>query len=100
MSRAGFIFQGSVQRQSVSSDFCLVFGGWWVPLGSKKTTIPSAVPEDPVVTSSVPTPTQQNLQPDTASTCKFGLSHTHLQNQNRNATDNSVTFHITNKHVP
>ncbi|XP_049655792.1 cytotoxic and regulatory T-cell molecule [Accipiter gentilis] len=36
--------------------------------GSKKTTIPSAVPEDPVVTSSVPTPTQQNLQPDTAST--------------------------------
>ncbi|XP_052642424.1 cytotoxic and regulatory T-cell molecule [Harpia harpyja] len=36
--------------------------------GSKKTTIPSAVPEDPVVTSSAPTPTQQNLQPDTAST--------------------------------
>ncbi|NXJ56508.1 CRTAM protein, partial [Spizaetus tyrannus] len=41
--------------------------------GSKNTTIPSAVPEDPVVTSSAPTPTQQNLQPDTASTCKFGL---------------------------
>ncbi|XP_010579792.1 PREDICTED: cytotoxic and regulatory T-cell molecule [Haliaeetus leucocephalus] len=35
---------------------------------SKKTTIPSALPEDPAVTSSAPTPTQQNLQPDTAST--------------------------------
>ncbi|XP_010124704.1 PREDICTED: cytotoxic and regulatory T-cell molecule [Chlamydotis macqueenii] len=36
--------------------------------GSKQPTIPSAVPEDPVVTSSASTPTQQNLQPNVTST--------------------------------
>ncbi|KAM6044678.1 cytotoxic and regulatory T-cell molecule [Theristicus caerulescens] len=36
--------------------------------GPEQPTIPSAVPEDPVVTSSVSTPTQQNLQPDVTST--------------------------------
>ncbi|KFQ86140.1 Cytotoxic and regulatory T-cell molecule, partial [Phoenicopterus ruber ruber] len=41
--------------------------------GSEQPTIPSAVPEDPVVTSSAWTPTQQNLQPNVTSTCKFGL---------------------------
>ncbi|NWU52714.1 CRTAM protein, partial [Dromas ardeola] len=40
---------------------------------SDQPTIPSAVPEDPVVTSSASTPTQQNLQPNVTSTCKFGL---------------------------
>ncbi|NXK11645.1 CRTAM protein, partial [Herpetotheres cachinnans] len=34
-------------------------------------TVPSALPEDPVVTSSATTPTQQNLQPHVTSTCKF-----------------------------
>ncbi|NXX22285.1 CRTAM protein, partial [Podargus strigoides] len=34
--------------------------------GSNQPAIPSAVPEDPVVTSSASTPTQQNLQPDEA----------------------------------
>ncbi|NXA28744.1 CRTAM protein, partial [Ibidorhyncha struthersii] len=38
---------------------------------SNQPTIPSAVPEDPVVTSSVSTPTQQHLQPDVTPTCKF-----------------------------
>ncbi|XP_009950905.1 PREDICTED: cytotoxic and regulatory T-cell molecule [Leptosomus discolor] len=32
--------------------------------GSEQPTVPSAVPEDPVVTSSASTTTQQNLQPD------------------------------------
>ncbi|NWX13242.1 CRTAM protein, partial [Aegotheles bennettii] len=41
--------------------------------GSQQPTLSSAVPEDPVVASSAPTPTQQNLQPDVTSTCKFGL---------------------------
>ncbi|XP_030361097.1 cytotoxic and regulatory T-cell molecule [Strigops habroptila] len=51
----------------VSSDICLVFGE--VPLGSKQPTLlPSAVPEDPLVLSSAPTPTQQTLQPDVTST--------------------------------
>ncbi|KFQ38287.1 Cytotoxic and regulatory T-cell molecule, partial [Mesitornis unicolor] len=36
--------------------------------GSERPTVPSAVPEDPVVTSSASTPTQQNLQPDVTST--------------------------------
>ncbi|XP_009467807.1 PREDICTED: cytotoxic and regulatory T-cell molecule [Nipponia nippon] len=36
--------------------------------GPEQPTIPPAVPEDPVVTSSVSTPTQQNLQPDVTST--------------------------------
>ncbi|XP_009634397.1 cytotoxic and regulatory T-cell molecule [Egretta garzetta] len=36
--------------------------------GSEQPTIPSAVPEDPVVTSSASTPTQQNLPPDVTST--------------------------------
>lgn len=45
-----------------------------VPLEYEQPTIPSAVPEDPAVTSSVSTPTQQNLQSDVTSTCKFGLS--------------------------
>ncbi|NXF49807.1 CRTAM protein, partial [Oceanites oceanicus] len=40
---------------------------------SEQPTVPSAAPEDPVVTSSVSTPTQQNLQPDVTSACKFGL---------------------------
>ncbi|NXX02204.1 CRTAM protein, partial [Larus smithsonianus] len=40
---------------------------------SKQPAVPSAVPEDPVVTSSASTATQQNLQPDVTSTCKFGL---------------------------
>ncbi|NXS93678.1 CRTAM protein, partial [Jacana jacana] len=35
-----------------------------VPLGSEQPTIPSAVPEDPVVTSTVSTPNQQILQPN------------------------------------
>ncbi|XP_009572604.1 PREDICTED: cytotoxic and regulatory T-cell molecule [Fulmarus glacialis] len=35
---------------------------------SNQPTIPSAVPEDPVVTSSASTPTQQNLQTDVTST--------------------------------
>ncbi|XP_054251544.1 cytotoxic and regulatory T-cell molecule [Indicator indicator] len=34
------------------------------PTGSEQPTIPSAALEDPVVASSSPTPTQQNLQPD------------------------------------
>ncbi|XP_064326776.1 cytotoxic and regulatory T-cell molecule [Phalacrocorax carbo] len=46
--------------------FVLCLGG--VSLGSKQPTVPSAVPEDPVVTSSTSTPTQQNLQPDVTST--------------------------------
>ncbi|NXG83943.1 CRTAM protein, partial [Stercorarius parasiticus] len=41
--------------------------------GSEQPTVPSAVPEDPVVTSSASIPTQQNLQPNVTSTCKFGL---------------------------
>ncbi|XP_064896623.1 cytotoxic and regulatory T-cell molecule isoform X1 [Columba livia] len=36
--------------------------------GSEQLTIPSTVPEDPVVSSSASTPTQQNLQPDVTST--------------------------------
>ncbi|NXV20696.1 CRTAM protein, partial [Cepphus grylle] len=40
---------------------------------SEQPTGPSAVPEDPVVTSSASTPSQQNLQPDVTSTCTFGL---------------------------
>ncbi|NWQ94888.1 CRTAM protein, partial [Burhinus bistriatus] len=36
--------------------------------GSDQPTVPSAVPEDPVVTSSASTPTQQNLQPNITST--------------------------------
>ncbi|KAF1543257.1 Cytotoxic and regulatory T-cell molecule, partial [Eudyptula albosignata] len=40
---------------------------------SKQPTVPSAVPEDPVITNSASTPTQQNLQPDVTSTCKFDL---------------------------
>ncbi|XP_074972418.1 cytotoxic and regulatory T-cell molecule [Phalacrocorax aristotelis] len=36
--------------------------------GSEEPTVPSAVPEDPVVTSSTSTPTQQNLQSDVTST--------------------------------
>ncbi|XP_074751068.1 cytotoxic and regulatory T-cell molecule [Strix uralensis] len=39
-----------------------------VPLESKQPAVPSAVPEDTVVTSSASTPTQQNLQPDVTST--------------------------------
>ncbi|KAM6234435.1 cytotoxic and regulatory T-cell molecule isoform 1-T1 [Spheniscus humboldti] len=35
---------------------------------SKQPTVPSAVPEDPVITNSASTPTQQNLQPDVTST--------------------------------
>ncbi|NXG77119.1 CRTAM protein, partial [Baryphthengus martii] len=41
-----------------------------VSSGSEQPTISSAAPEDPVVTSSASTPTQQNLQPDNTSTCK------------------------------
>ncbi|KFZ67949.1 Cytotoxic and regulatory T-cell molecule, partial [Podiceps cristatus] len=40
-------------------------------MGSEQPTIPSAVPEDPVVTSPAVTPTQQNLQPNITSTSKF-----------------------------
>ncbi|NXV32567.1 CRTAM protein, partial [Rissa tridactyla] len=40
---------------------------------SKQPTVSSAVPEDPVVTSSASTANQQNLQPDVTSTCKFGF---------------------------
>ncbi|NXO55412.1 CRTAM protein, partial [Aramus guarauna] len=40
---------------------------------SKQPIIPSAVPEDPVATSSPSTPTQQNLQPNITSPCNFGL---------------------------
>ncbi|NXW28846.1 CRTAM protein, partial [Phaetusa simplex] len=36
--------------------------------GSEQPTVPSAVPEDPVVTSAASTPTQQNLQPNVTST--------------------------------
>ncbi|NXL58356.1 CRTAM protein, partial [Chordeiles acutipennis] len=54
--------------------------------------------DDPVVISSVSTPTQQNLQPDVTATCKSDLSYMNLPNQGRNATENSITFHITNKH--
>ncbi|CAM9823787.1 unnamed protein product [Bubo scandiacus] len=39
-----------------------------VPLGSEQPAVPSAIPEDTVVTSSASTPTQQNLQPDVTST--------------------------------
>ncbi|XP_065508264.1 cytotoxic and regulatory T-cell molecule [Caloenas nicobarica] len=35
--------------------------------GSEQLTVPSTVPEDPVVSSSASTPTQQNLQPDVTS---------------------------------
>lgn len=69
---AGSFFHGSVQWQNAFSDFYVVLGG--VPLEYEQPTVPSAVPEDPAVTSSVSTPTQQNLQPDVTSTCKFGLS--------------------------
>ncbi|NXJ90017.1 CRTAM protein, partial [Corythaixoides concolor] len=41
--------------------------------GSEQPTTSSAVPEDPVITSSALTPTQQNLQPNVTSTGKFGL---------------------------
>ncbi|KAF1570489.1 Cytotoxic and regulatory T-cell molecule, partial [Eudyptes moseleyi] len=54
----------TVQWQTVSSEFCRVFGGGGVPSESEQPTIPSAVPEDPVITNSASTPTQQNLQPD------------------------------------
>ncbi|XP_050766805.1 cytotoxic and regulatory T-cell molecule [Gymnogyps californianus] len=37
-------------------------------IGSEQPTVPSAVPEDPVVTSSASTPTQQNLRRDVTST--------------------------------
>lgn len=77
--------------------FILGLGGF--PLGSEQLTIPSTVPEDPVVSSSASTPTQQNLQPDVTSTCKFGLSYMNLPNQDRSATENSITFCITNPHV-
>ncbi|NXC72197.1 CRTAM protein, partial [Anhinga anhinga] len=67
--------------------------------GSEQPTVPSAVSEDPVVTSSTSTPTQQNPQPDVTSNCKFGLSYMKLPNQERNASENSVAFHVTNKHL-
>ncbi|XP_027641284.1 cytotoxic and regulatory T-cell molecule isoform X1 [Falco peregrinus] len=38
------------------------------PTGFEQPAVPSDLPEDPVVTSSAPTPTQQNLQPDVTST--------------------------------
>ncbi|NXL10535.1 CRTAM protein, partial [Mesembrinibis cayennensis] len=57
--------------------------------GPEQPTIPSAVPEDPVVTSSVSTPTQQNLQPDVTPTCKFSHRYMDLPNQDRNATENT-----------
>lgn len=69
------------------------------PSESKQPTVPSAVPEDPVITNSASTPTQQNLQPDVTSTCKFDLSDMNLPNQDRNATKNRITFHITNKRI-
>ncbi|NXV99719.1 CRTAM protein, partial [Fregetta grallaria] len=56
---------------------------------SEQATIPSAVTEDPAVTSSASTPTQQNLQPDVTPACKFGLSYRNLPNRDRNATENS-----------
>lgn len=77
--------------------FILGLGGF--PLGSEQLTLPSTVPEDPVVSSSASTPTQQNLQPDVTSACKFSLSYMNLPNQDRNATENSITFRVTNRRV-
>ncbi|NWS21083.1 CRTAM protein, partial [Pachyramphus minor] len=40
-------------------------------MGSKQPTSPPAAPESPAGTSSIPTPTHQNLPPDLTSECKF-----------------------------
>lgn len=76
------------EGQRVACDVYLVLGDFL--LGSDWPTIPSAVPDNPAVLSSVSTTAQQNLQPAVTSTCKFGINHRNLSNQDRNATRNVI----------
>nr|XP_021152527.1 cytotoxic and regulatory T-cell molecule isoform X3 [Columba livia]XP_021152528.1 cytotoxic and regulatory T-cell molecule isoform X4 [Columba livia] len=63
--------------------------------GSEQLTIPSTVPEDPVVSSSASTPTQQNLQPDVTSTWAETSFNGNVTEEEISTPDTSPTENVT-----